>query len=79
MLAYHAAAIDRQVAGVIGMTFLDQREQLVRDATALNLFMSRVGVRWRPPSPQPPSASSNYRSPSGGYVAQLVYPLPFYG
>lgn len=43
MLAYHAAAIDRQVAGIIGTTFLDQREQLVRDATALNLFMSRVG------------------------------------
>jgi alpha-beta hydrolase superfamily lysophospholipase len=43
MLVYHAAAIDRQVAGIIGTTFLDQREQLVRDATALNLFMSRVG------------------------------------
>lgn len=43
MLAYHAAGIDREVAGVAGMTFLDQREQLVRDATALNLFMSRVG------------------------------------
>lgn len=43
MLAYHAAAIDGQVAGVIGTTFLDQRVPLVRDATALNLFMSRVG------------------------------------
>ncbi|NTU78893.1 MAG: alpha/beta fold hydrolase [Chloroflexales bacterium] len=43
MLAYHAAAIDRQVAGIVGMTFLDQRAQLVRDATALNLLMSRVG------------------------------------
>lgn len=43
MLAYHAAAIDRQIAGVIGMTFLDQRVPLVRDATARNLLMSRVG------------------------------------
>jgi len=43
MLAYHVAAIDRQVAGIIGTTFLDQRVPLVRDATARNLFMSRVG------------------------------------
>jgi alpha-beta hydrolase superfamily lysophospholipase len=43
MLAYHAAAICRQVAAIIGMTFLDQREQLVRDVTARNLLMSRAG------------------------------------
>ncbi len=43
MLAYHVAAIDGQVAGIIGTTFLDQRVPMVRDATALNLFMSRVG------------------------------------
>lgn len=43
MLAYHAAAVSRQVAGIVGMTFLDQRLQLVRDATALNHLMSRVG------------------------------------
>lgn len=43
MLAYHSAAINREVAGIIGLSFLDQHEPLVRDATALNLFMSRVG------------------------------------
>ncbi|MFQ3663923.1 MAG: alpha/beta fold hydrolase [Chloroflexaceae bacterium] len=43
MLAYHAAAIDGQVAGIIGTTFLDQRIPRVRDATALNLLMSRGG------------------------------------
>ncbi|MDP2227538.1 MAG: alpha/beta hydrolase [Moraxellaceae bacterium] len=43
MLAWHVAARNRQVAGVVGMTFLDQREQVVRDATARNWFMSRVG------------------------------------
>ncbi|MEI7770355.1 MAG: alpha/beta hydrolase [Chloroflexales bacterium] len=43
MLAYHAAAVSGQVAGIVGMTFLDQREQLVRDVTARNLLMSRVG------------------------------------
>lgn len=43
MLAYHAAALNRQVAGIVGMTFLDQRVQRVRDDTALHLLMSRVG------------------------------------
>ncbi|WP_410209291.1 alpha/beta hydrolase [Aquirhabdus sp.] len=44
MLAYHAAAKNRKVAGIIGMTFLDQRFQRVRDETARNLLMSRVGI-----------------------------------
>ncbi|KAH8809464.1 Alpha/Beta hydrolase protein [Xylogone sp. PMI_703] len=44
MLAYHTAAQNKKVSGVIGMTFLDQRIQQVRDETCLNLFMSRVGV-----------------------------------
>lgn len=43
MLAYHAAALSRQVAGIVGMTFLDQREILVRDVTQINLLISRVG------------------------------------
>lgn len=43
MLTYHVAAKNRNVAGIVGMTFLDQRLQPVRDATARNLFMSRVG------------------------------------
>lgn len=44
MLAYHAAAINHQVKGVVGMTFLDQRIQKVRDDTSYNLLLSRVGV-----------------------------------
>lgn len=44
MLTYHAAAQNKKVSGLIGMTFLDQRLQQVRDETCLNLFMSRVGV-----------------------------------
>lgn len=43
MLAYHIAAKNPHVAGIIGMTFLDQRNQMVRDETARNWFMSRVG------------------------------------
>ncbi|OMG74431.1 alpha/beta hydrolase [Burkholderia ubonensis] len=43
MLTYHVAATNRKVAGIVGMTFLDQRLQQVRDETARNRFMSRVG------------------------------------
>jgi alpha-beta hydrolase superfamily lysophospholipase len=43
METYHVAALNRNVQGIVGMTFLDQRLQQVRDETALNAFMSRVG------------------------------------
>jgi alpha-beta hydrolase superfamily lysophospholipase len=43
METYHVAAKNRKVKGIVGMTFLDQRSQQVRDETAYNLFMSRVG------------------------------------
>jgi alpha-beta hydrolase superfamily lysophospholipase len=44
MLAWHTAALNKKVKGIVGMTFLDQREQQVRDETALNFLMSRIGV-----------------------------------
>jgi alpha-beta hydrolase superfamily lysophospholipase len=44
METYHVAALNKKVKGIVGMTFLDQRDQQVRDETAFNLFMSRVGV-----------------------------------
>lgn len=44
MLTYHAAALNKKVKGIIGMTFLDQRIQQVTDETAKNLVMSRVGI-----------------------------------
>lgn len=43
MLAYHAAAIERRVAGIVGMAFLDQRDQIVRDACASHWLVSRIG------------------------------------
>lgn len=43
METYHVAAKNRKVSGIVGMTFLDQRIQQVRDETAFNRFMSRVG------------------------------------
>lgn len=57
MLAYHATALNKKVAGIIGMTFLDQREQSVRDATAYNWLMSRAGG---------PMASLTARTPFAG-------------
>ncbi len=44
MLAFHIASLNKKVKGIVGMTFLDQREQQVRDETALNFLMSRIGV-----------------------------------
>ncbi|MBE9031232.1 alpha/beta hydrolase [filamentous cyanobacterium LEGE 11480] len=44
MLAYHATVKNPRIAGIVGMTFLDQRESVVRDGTALNWLISRVGV-----------------------------------
>ncbi|KAE8371140.1 Alpha/Beta hydrolase protein [Aspergillus bertholletiae] len=44
MLAYHVAALNKKVKGIIGMTFLDQRIQQVRDETARNFVMSRIGI-----------------------------------
>ena len=43
MLAYQVAAATGQVAGVVGMCFLDQSVQQVADETALNVAMSRRG------------------------------------
>jgi alpha-beta hydrolase superfamily lysophospholipase len=44
MLTYHAAALNGHVAGIIGMTFLDQREAHVREQTALFPLMGRLGI-----------------------------------
>jgi esterase/lipase len=44
MLAYHVAALKKKVKGIVGMTFLDQRIQQVRDETARNLIMSKLGI-----------------------------------
>lgn len=44
MLTYHVAAKNKRVKGIIGMTFLDQRVQLVRDKTSFNVFKSRIGI-----------------------------------
>lgn len=43
MLTYHAAASNRKVKGIVGMTFLDQRLQQVSDETAYSKTMNRIG------------------------------------
>jgi len=46
MLTYHvaAAAPKEAVRGIVGMTFLDQRDQQVRDQTAHDIVTARVGI-----------------------------------
>ncbi|MFJ6011354.1 alpha/beta hydrolase [Streptomyces sp. NPDC092952] len=46
MLTYHVAARAPRdtLAGIVGMTFLDQRDQRVRDETAHDRLTSRVGI-----------------------------------
>ncbi|WP_054814693.1 alpha/beta hydrolase [Nocardia arizonensis] len=46
MLAYHvaAAAPPDSVRGIVGMTFLDQRDQRVRDRTSHDIVHSRLGI-----------------------------------
>ena len=54
MPAWHIAQRSKQVRAIVGMTFLDQQSQQVRDETALNVLMSRVGgalVQWGARSP----------------------------
>lgn len=43
MLTYHVAAISPHVAGIVGMTFLDQRNPQVQVETALSPAMGRLG------------------------------------
>ncbi|MFZ5645663.1 MAG: alpha/beta hydrolase [Bacillota bacterium] len=44
MLAYHAACINKKVSGLIVTNILDQRVQEVRDGSAANKYISRIGV-----------------------------------
>ena len=44
METYHIACKNKKVAGIIGMTFLDQREKIVRDTTTRNAFWAKFGV-----------------------------------
>lgn len=44
MLAYHAAALNQKVKGVIATNLLDQRITKVRDYSSGNLIISRIGI-----------------------------------
>lgn len=43
MLTYHVASLNRKVRGIVGMTFLDQRDRQVAEETAFNKLAGRVG------------------------------------
>lgn len=44
MLAYHTACMNGRVSGLIATNFLDQRIQEVRDGSAINKYVSRIGM-----------------------------------
>ena len=44
METYHVAVRNPKVKGIIGMTFLDQKAQIVRDKTSGHILMGRIGV-----------------------------------
>lgn len=44
MEIYHIACKNQRVDGIIGMTFLDQRDQQVRNETTNNLFWAHMGT-----------------------------------
>lgn len=44
METYQIACRNRNVKGIIGMTFLDQREKIVKDTTTKNVFWAKMGL-----------------------------------
>ncbi|MEU6577486.1 alpha/beta hydrolase [Streptomyces sp. NPDC046805] len=62
MLAYHVAAKASRgtLAGIVGMTFLDQRNQRVRDETAHDKLTARVGAPLMGLLAKTPAASMKY-------------------
>ncbi|OIJ88666.1 alpha/beta hydrolase [Streptomyces sp. MUSC 14] len=62
MLTYHVAAKAPRatLAGIVGMTFLDQRDQRVRDETSHDLFTARMGAPLMGLLARTPAASMKY-------------------
>ncbi|MGL4107470.1 alpha/beta hydrolase [Clostridium sp. LP20] len=44
METYHVACKNKKVKGIVGMTFLDQRDQQVRNETTKNIFWAHLGA-----------------------------------
>lgn len=44
METYHIACKNKKVKGIVGMTFLDQREKIVSDTTTRNKFWAKLGL-----------------------------------
>lgn len=62
MLTYHVAAKATRgtLAGIVGMTFLDQRIQQVRDETSHDIVSSRVGIPFMGALAKTPAAGMRY-------------------
>ncbi|WP_265442466.1 alpha/beta hydrolase [Flexivirga meconopsidis] len=74
MLGYHvaAAAPADSLRGLVGMTFLDQRFQQVRDETAHDIVSSRLGVPMLRMSARTPMAKMKYPMTLASKMTALV-------
>ncbi|MBZ9644785.1 alpha/beta hydrolase [Streptomyces sp. PSKA30] len=74
MLAYHVAAKAPRgtLRGIVGMTFLDQRHQQVRDETAHDLLTARVGAPLMGLAAKTPAARLKYPMSLAGKMSALA-------
>ncbi|MEV7394236.1 MULTISPECIES: alpha/beta hydrolase [unclassified Streptomyces] len=74
MLTYHVAAKapSGSLAGIVGMTFLDQRDQQVRDETSHDKLTARAGVPAMSLLARTPAASMKYPMSLAGKMSALA-------
>ncbi|WP_435795059.1 alpha/beta hydrolase [Nocardia aurea] len=74
MLAYHVAAKapSATLRGLVGTTFLDQREQKVRDSTSHDIVQSRFGLPFLGLVAKTPAAGIEYPMRLGAKMSALV-------
>ncbi|MET7773781.1 alpha/beta hydrolase [Nocardia sp. NPDC005366] len=74
MLTYHVAAKAPRgtVRGIVGTTFLDQRDQKVRDVTSHDMFHSRIGLPLMGLVARTPAAGVKYPMTLGAKMSALV-------
>ncbi|MGW3912982.1 alpha/beta hydrolase [Streptomyces sp. NPDC005070] len=74
MLTYHVAAKAprKTLAGIVGMTFLDQRSQQVRDETSHDKLTARAGVPFMSLAARTPAAKMKYPMSLAGKMSALA-------
>ncbi|MFC8520758.1 alpha/beta hydrolase [Streptomyces sp. NPDC057257] len=74
MLTYHVAAKAPRhtLAGIVGMTFLDQRNQQVRDESSHDKLTARIGAPFMGLAAKTPAASLKYPMSLAGKMSALA-------